>query len=113
MKMGPFVLGGLAGAALAVMIRRNRRLSAMAGSLGGLLSERMTGMKDMAFGKALNNMKFAGGKLRASDFGKKHERDGAVGHSDGIEQVARLASEDPGVQREIDEILEDNGRHRI
>ncbi|MFC5403846.1 hypothetical protein [Cohnella soli] len=65
MKLGTFIIGGLAGAAVVMMVRRNRMMSAVAANVGGQLRQRMSDMKDDAIEKALN-MKFASSFKRAA-----------------------------------------------
>ncbi|MFC5467804.1 YtxH domain-containing protein [Cohnella suwonensis] len=76
MKLGTFVIGGLAGAAVVMMVRRNRIMSAVASNVGGQLRQRMSDMKDDAIEKALN-MKFASSFRRATSKAE-HMAEGAM-----------------------------------
>lgn len=66
MKIGTFVIGGLAGAAIVMMIQRNQRMSAAAANVGNNLKQRMSGMKDDAIEMAMNT-KFASSFKRATE----------------------------------------------
>lgn len=111
MKVGSFVIGGLAGAAIVMMIQRNQMMSAVAAGVGSSMKQRMSNMKDDAIEKALN-MKFASSFNRFSNNGKStvhtsQKNDG------GLAEVEKLAFQDPGVSKEINSILEQNGEQQI
>ncbi|WP_027093682.1 hypothetical protein [Cohnella thermotolerans] len=108
-RVGTFVVGGLAGIAMVMIMQRNKRMSAMAGSLGQNLMSRMGGMKEEAIGKMLN-MRFTG---RHSDKESSRRSENGEAVSGGLDQVAHLASKDSEVQRRVNEILEQNGHHQI
>ncbi|MFC5699855.1 hypothetical protein ACFPVX_01060 [Cohnella faecalis] len=113
MKLGSFIMGGLAGAALAVVVKRSPMLSAACAGIGRSLSERMSGMKEKAMNKTFD-MSFSGGFKRW-----KGEEDEAKrsSHSEtssfDLEEISRLASKDSSVKSEINEILDQNGQHHI
>ena len=109
-------MGGLAGAALAVWVQRNRRMSSAAAAMGENVKKRMLGMKDDAVEKAMN-MKFASSFRRIGEHRDEHRsshdersasraRDGGEG---GMEQIRNLISQDAEVGREVEEILKENG----
>jgi len=120
MKIGTFLLGGLAGAALVMVMRRNGRLTAMAGSVGQQMRSRMGGMKEEAIGKMLN-MRFGGSRNASSGESSRRDnrsgfaKDSASGSAKdgGLDEIAHLASQDSEVQQRVNEILEQNGQHRI
>ncbi|RED60483.1 hypothetical protein [Cohnella lupini] len=111
MKIGSFVMGGLAGAAVVMMIQRNQMMSAVAAGVGHNLKQRMNDVKGDAIEKALN-MKFASSFKRASDGENKHERSSSS-REGGLDEVEKLVAQDPGVSDEINSILEQNGQQRI
>ncbi|MFD0670455.1 hypothetical protein [Cohnella sp. GCM10027633] len=109
MKIGTFVMGGLAGAAIVMLIQRNQMMSAVAASMGQSVKNRMSDVKDEMLGKALN-MKFGGFSGRGSS--DRSER--ASGSDEGdMSRVSLLASKDPEVTEQINAILEQNGQDRI
>ncbi|GIO11718.1 hypothetical protein J19TS2_12730 [Cohnella xylanilytica] len=114
MKIGTFVLGGLAGAALVMVMQRNGRLSAMAGSVGQQMRSRMGGMKEDAIGKMLN-MRFGGSRSSSGGDASASRRNNAsdAAKSGGLDEIAHLASQDSEVQQQVNEILDQNGQHRI
>jgi hypothetical protein len=118
-KIGAFVMGGLAGAAIAVWIQRNQRMSAAAAAMGHNVKERVMGMKDDAIEKAMN-MKFAssfrrfGAESRDEDHGHhaSHSSHHSSSHSSeegGMDQIRKLIAQDPEVGKEVDAILGQNG----
>ncbi|BBI33168.1 hypothetical protein [Cohnella abietis] len=113
MKIGTFVMGGLAGAAVVMMIQRNQMMSAVAAGVGHNLKERMSGMKDNAIEKGLN-MKFASSFKNATDnrsnTGSKSKQSSSS-YESGLDEVEKLARQDPDVSDEINSILEQNGHH--
>jgi hypothetical protein len=111
LKIGTLVIGGLAGAAIVMLIQRNQRMSAVAASVGHNLKHRMGEMKDDAIEKALN-MKFASSFRRASD-STENRSNSSSSHEGGLDKVEKLISHDPHVKSEINSILEQNGQHRI
>jgi Tfp pilus assembly protein PilV len=110
MRIGTLVIGGLAGAAIVMMIQRNQRMSSAAANLGQNMMHRMNNMKDDAIEKAMN-MKFASSFGRASDNGQKSHKSFQA-HDGGLDKVEELASQDPNVSKEINSILEQNRQHR-
>ncbi|QTH44822.1 YtxH domain-containing protein [Cohnella sp. LGH] len=119
MKIGTFVMGGLAGAALAIWFQRNRNLTAAMATAGQNVKERMMGMKDDAVEKAMN-MKFASsfrrlGAESGNEQHRHHTSRQASSHSNldeeegGMEQIRKLISQDPEVGKEVDAILGQNG----
>lgn len=115
MKMGSFLIGGLAGAAVVMMMQRNKRIAAMAGNMGQGFRNRMGSMKEDAIGRMLN-MRF-GDKDRssareASDAESREDRSHSSSGG-GLDTIAHLAAQDSGVQRQVNEILEQSGQHRI
>jgi hypothetical protein len=98
MKFRTFMLGGLAGAAVVLLMQqRNVKMAGMAGNLGQKIRQRMNGLKDDAIGKMLN-MRPGSGR-RSSESG-------------GLDKVSELAAQDANVRREVDSVLEESGRHR-
>ncbi len=119
LRIGTFVMGGLAGAALAVWLQRNRNMSAAAASMGHNVKKRMLGMKDDAIEKAMN-MKFASSFRRIGENRDEHRSshdDRRSAHSAssrardeaGMEQIRNLVSQDPEVGKEVEKILNQNG----
>jgi len=105
MKIGTFVIGGLAGAAVVMMIQRNQKMSAITASVGSNLKQRMNGMKDDAIEKALN-MKFASSFTRSKD-SASHSR--GFSSSEGeLDDVKNLIAQDPEVSEQVNEILKHN-----
>jgi hypothetical protein len=111
MKIGTFVIGGLAGAAIVMMIQRNQMMSTVAGNVRQNLKSRMGEMKDDAIEKALN-MKFASSFRKASD-SDRHANNSSSSRAGGLDEVEKLVAKDPGVSSEVNSILEENGQHRI
>lgn len=109
MKIGTFVMGGLAGAAIVMLVRRNQMLSAVAASVGQSMKSRMNEAKDEVIGRALN-MKFGGFSSRSSSHRAEHDSDA---ESSSLSRVSQLASQDPKVTSQINAILEQNGQDRI
>jgi hypothetical protein len=117
MKIGTFVIGGLAGAAIVMMIQRNQTMSAIATTVGHNMKRRMNDMKDDAIEKAFN-MKFASSFKREKD--KDHHSASSSfsssrssSHGEDLDEVQKLIAQDPEVSDEINSILEENGQHRI
>ncbi|TVY04540.1 hypothetical protein [Cohnella terricola] len=111
MKIGTFVIGGLAGAAIVMMIRRNQRMSAAATNLGHNLKQRVNSMKDDAIGKAMG-MKFASNfRGSGSDGHSEHSFSSHSSREGGLDEVKKLISQDPKVGAEVESILNENGRH--
>ncbi|MFC5531714.1 hypothetical protein [Cohnella yongneupensis] len=111
MKIGTFVMGGLAGAAIVMMIQRNQMMSAVAASMGQNMKSRMNDMKDEMIGKALN-MKF-GGSAKRSSSSSNHSEHAFDEDNEDLSKVSLLASKDPKVTEQINAILEQNGQDRI
>jgi len=107
MKIGTFVMGGLAGAAIAIWMQRNRRMSSAAASVGQNVKHRVAGLKDDAIEKAMN-MKFAGAFRRSGESNSEH-RASASSDGEGKEIIESLISQDPDVGKEVDAILNQNG----
>lgn len=114
MKLGTFVMGGLAGAVVVMMIQRNRMMSTVASGVGSNLKRSMNNMKDDAIEKALN-MKFASSFKRATDSVRHSANASASSESRGgdLDDVRNLAAQDPHVNKEINSILEENREHRL
>ncbi|TFE29962.1 hypothetical protein [Cohnella luojiensis] len=111
MKIGSFVMGGLAGAAVVMMIQRNQMMSAVAASVGHNLKHRMNDMKVDAIEKALN-MKFASSFKRATD-SVSHKVQNSSSHGGGLDEIEKIVAQDPSVSHEVNAILEQNGQQRI
>lgn len=107
MKIGTFVIGGLAGAALVMMIQRNQMMSAIASSMGQSVKNRAGNMKDEWIGRAM--AKFGGTSFASS----RRSDDAFRSEDDGLGKIGQLASQDPEVSKEINAILEQNGQDRI
>ncbi|KIL34861.1 hypothetical protein SD71_17830 [Cohnella kolymensis] len=115
MKLGTFVWGGLAGAAVVMLLQRNNRMSAITSGVGQNMSKGIGGMTDNVIEKALN-MKFTGGSANSSNNGRnKSKSSRSPSHTEDLEDVKKLASKDPSVAHEVNSILEQNGeqRHQI
>lgn len=112
MKIGTFIAGGLAGAALVMLIRRGGRMPMMAGQVGRMLKHRMSDMKDGAVGRMMN--------MGWNDVGENRHRESsrreshrASSERGGLAEVAHLASQDASVKREVNDILDQSGQHSI
>jgi hypothetical protein len=109
MKFGTFLLGGLAGAAV-VMLMRSRTMAAMSGGMGQMWKPSWSGMKENLLEKGLN-VKFGSGSASGSFQSKNPSSPSNAG---GLEEVGRLASKDPGVKHQVNEILHENGQqHQV
>lgn len=118
MKIGTFVMGGLAGAALVMMIQRNQMMSAVASSMGQSMKHRAGNMKNELIGRAMTKfggMSFASSKHSDSRHSRDESGSGDAFRSedDGLGKIGQLASQDPEVSKEINAILEQNGQDRI
>jgi hypothetical protein len=111
MRLGTFVLGGLAGAAV-VMMMRNRTMTAMTGGIGQMLKQRVNDVKENALDKGMS-VKFGGGILGALAKNGSSGGRNISPSSGGLEQVEHLASKDPKVKQEINEILNENSHQHI
>jgi hypothetical protein len=111
MKIRTLVRVGLASAAIVMIIRRNPMMSAAAANIWQNLKNGMGEMKEDANEKAFN-MKFASSFRNPSDSGRKTNKSSST-HSGGLDKVEKLVAQDPGVSREVNSILEENGQHRI
>ena len=112
MKIRTLVRVGLAGAAIVMMVRRNPMMSTAAANIWQNLKNRMGEMKDGANEKALN-LKFASSNFRNGFDNGKSVKKSSSSHSGALDQVEKLIAQDPGVSREVNSILEENGHHRI
>jgi hypothetical protein len=111
MRIGTFVIGGLAGAAIVMMIQRNQMMSAVTAGLGHSLKKRMSGMKEDAIEKA-SNIKFASSFKRSSE-NERSSRNSSSSDRGGLDQIEKLVAQDAEVSKEINSIMEQNGKHRI
>lgn len=113
MKLGAFVLGGIAGAA-AVMLLRKQSFASMAGGMSQMMkSWGGSSMRDSQ-GKALSLLFGSGGGAAATKSGQSASKPQAShGEESGIEQIARIASKDESVKKEINEILEQNEQPQL
>ena len=102
MRLGAFVLGGLAGAAV-VMLMQNRTRVAVANGIGQMFRQRMNQVKETAIEKGLN-VKFNGGMFQGT---------AAKNSAGGLDQVKHLASRDSQVKNEVNEILSENGQQQM
>ena len=109
MKIGTFVMGGLAGVAIVMLIQRNQMMSTICANMGQSMKNRMGDMKDEMIGKALGS-KFVNNLVTRSS--NRKEKESGSDHAD-MSQVSALASEDPEVTNQINAILEQNGQNRI
>ena len=117
MKTTTFLMGALAGAAVVMIARRNRMVSAAAGMVGERMKSRWNGMKEDTIGRIvggrfgssdkIGHRESSGYSSRSPD--RKHSSDNGTG----LSQVAHLAAQDSGVKESINEILEQSGEHRI
>lgn len=115
MKLGTFVWGGLAGAALVMVLQRRNRWSAITSGMSQNMTKGMNGMTENVIEKALN-MKFSGGSSNTSANGRnKNKSSRSRSNSEDLDDVKRIASKDPNVAHEINSILEQNGeqQHQI
>jgi hypothetical protein len=113
MKLGTFIVGGMAGAMLAMMFQRNRFLSAIASEVGSSMKKGMSTMKDEAMQKAFN-FKFDGFSSNSSTKERHKDRSNAGFESSGdLKDIGKLVAHDSDVKREVDAILEQSGQHRI
>ncbi|WP_276351721.1 hypothetical protein [Cohnella caldifontis] len=111
MKLGTFLLGGLAGAAV-VMIMRSQSMTAMSNGMGQMWKQRMNDMKENVLEKGMN-VKFGSGAMQDMFQMKGNASQSAAGsHTGGLEEVSRLASKDSEVKREVNEILHESGQHQ-
>lgn len=110
MKLGAFVLGGLAGAAV-VWMMRNRSVAAVADGFGQKMKQRVSQAKATAIDKGLS-VNFGGGLFGSSFKGDMDESRGDA-QSDGLEEAKLIASQDPKVMRDINEILHENGQKEM
>ena len=108
MKIGTFVMGGLAGAAIVMLIQRNQMMSAVTANVGTNLKRRMSDMKDDAIEKALN-MKFASSFTRSKD--SASHKSGFSSADRDLDDVKNLIAQDPKVSEQVNEILEHNSQH--
>ena len=113
MKIGTFVMGGLAGVAIVMLIQRNQMMSTICANMGQSMKNRMGDMKDEMIGKALGS-KFVNNIMTRSSASSSNRKEKGSGsdHAD-MSQVSALASEDPEVTNQINAILEQNGQNRI
>lgn len=114
MKLSAFVLGGIAGAA-AVMLLRKQSLASMAGGLSQMMKDRSSGSMKGTQGKALSLLFGSGGSETGTAKGghaasKQHASEE---EDSGIEEIVRIASEDEGVKKEINEILKQSEQPQI
>jgi hypothetical protein len=112
MRLGTFVMGGLAGAALCMMVQRNRNMSAIADGVGQMLKQRMNDMKEDVMQKGID-LKFSNGFMGSSSGKSNRNSSGFKSGTDGLDEVEHIASHDPHVKQEINEILHQNEQHRI
>ncbi len=106
MRLGTFVLGGLAGAAV-VMLMQNRTMVAVTNGFGQMFRQRMNQVKETAIEKGLN-VKFNGGMFQGA--GMKNASAHSAG---GLDQVKHLASRDSHVKHEVNENLSENGQQQM
>jgi hypothetical protein len=111
MKIGTLVIGGLAGAAVVLMMQRNQTMSAVAAGVGQNLKQRMSSMKDDAIEKA-SNMKFASSFSRSTDNGRNASKSFSSDEG-GLDKVKQMIAQDKEVSHEVNSILESSGQHRI
>lgn len=117
MKLGAFLLGGIAGAA-AVMLIRKQSMASMAGGVSRMMKS-WNGSKRDTQGKALSLLFGRGGEAAADSGQSGHSASHAKtsqapeAEESGIGQIAQIVSEDEGVKKEINEILEQNDQPRL
>lgn len=106
MKIGSFVMGGLAGAAL-VMLMKNQTVTSITSGINQLVKQRAN--------KAASNAKLQGLKLAFGNAdAAADDSASASGHSaGGIEQVKQLAAKDAQVKEETNRILQQNNESTI
>jgi hypothetical protein len=131
MKIGTFVMGGLAGAAVVMMMRRNQNMSSITNGMGQMMKQRMNDVKENVIQRGID-LKFSNGSMGSSS--NKNSKSSNSSNSnnssnnnnnsnkqsasfksktDGLDKVEDIASRDPHVKHEINDILEENGQHRI
>lgn len=111
MRLGTFVMGGLAGAAIVMMLQRNNKMSAITSGLGQNLTKGMNGMTDNIIEKALN-MKFTGSSANSSDSRHQNKSSHSRSRSEDLSEAKKIASKDPDVAHEINSILSENGQQQ-
>ena len=113
MKIGTFVMGGLAGVAIVMLIQRNQMMSAVCASMGQSMKDKMGDMKNEMIGKALGS-KFVNNVMTRSSASSSNRKEPHSGsdYAD-LSQVSQLASQDPEVANQINAILEQSGQNRI
>jgi hypothetical protein len=112
MKLGTFVIGGLAGAVVVMMMQRNQTMSSITDGMGRMVKQRMNNMKENVIQKGID-LKFSNGSMGSSSNKSNKQSAGFKSKTDGLDEVERMASRDPHVEHEINDVLEDNGQHRI
>lgn len=113
MKLSAFVLGGIAGAAT-VMLLRKQSFASVAGGMSRMMKTWGGESDRNSKGKALSLMFGSGSHSSAANSGQSGEKTQSTGEEGaGIEKIARMASEDESVKNEINEILEQNEQPQI
>ncbi len=113
MKIGTFVMGGLAGVAIVMLIQRNQMMSAVCSSMGQSMKNRVGDMKDEMIGKALGS-KFVNNLMTRSSASSSIRKEQQSRSNDAdLSQVSVLASKDPEVTNQINAILEQSGQNHI
>jgi hypothetical protein len=116
-------MGGLAGAVVVMMMQRNQNMSALTNQIGSMVKQRVNDMKENMIEKGID-LKFSNGFMGSSgknnqnnqnnQNNKNNKHSGSFStQKDGLEKVEHLASRDPKVKHEVNDILEQNGQHPI
>jgi uncharacterized membrane protein len=111
MKLGTFVLGGLAGAAV-IMMMRNRTMTAVTNGFGQMIKQRMNEAKETMMEKGMN-IKFSGGITGTPGSKTASASKADARGANSLDDVQRLASRDMKVKQEVNEILEENGQQHL
>lgn len=106
MKIGTFVMGGLAGAAL-VMLMKNQTVTSMAGGINQMLKQRANNAASKVKQQGLT---LAFGSADAAD---GNASSGSGYSSGGIEEVKQLAAKDAQAKQEANKILQQNNQPTI
>ncbi|GIP37501.1 hypothetical protein J31TS4_07810 [Paenibacillus sp. J31TS4] len=114
MRLGTFLLGGLAGAAAVVYLnRRGSMLAGLAnseGTAGQFLNKAKQAVSSFQMGAMSSSSGKSGHQSRSEANGSKHEnaRQAAGRQGGSMEQVEHLIDEDPQLKATVQDILQHN-----
>jgi len=103
MKLRAFIIGGIAGAAT-VMLLRKQSVNAMVGGVSQMLK---TGKAGQIFGQGLN-FRFGNRDSSSPESRQSSEHSEESNGSGAYEQLSNMVSNDEQVQKEVNEILKQN-----